>query len=600
MTPRERGLGERSGIMPFRITWPECKSAFVVPQLEPGQAVACPTCGRSLQPRQATPGLGPASIFTRPTILPATQPALPPTPTPGAPVVVQPAPQAARPAPTPPATGAFPEPSIKSLNDPYATTPSGSARVPVQEPPRQIIDGRYEVRGTLGKGAFGVVYRARDQKYNREVAVKVLLDKLLDDPKIVQRFLYEAKVLCDITHPNVVTVLGYGRDNQRYYIAFPLIRGRLLKDMIPAGGFEDPKQAVRLIITLVKALHHVHAEHGILHRDIKPANMMVVDDEALYLMDFGLAACQDRTSMTTLGTVMGTPAYMAPEQASGDNRAVCHQSDLYGAGAALFHLLTGTIPFPEKNQMAMLLAIADKKNKAPPPSRLRRSLDPALDEIVLKALEKEPADRYENGQFFAEALQEWLLTKSGSFGRPSRPQPSRPSAPGTQPRKVPGHAAPRRVAVPIVEAAAAFESVGAQDGSTVLPASPGPRPVGTSAVGSQAIPPAPVPAPLTDTAVPGSQSLPGSTTRVGHGFLGGWGLGLVWLVAAGAWIFWAYRVCLTPPVGQGGYTQYAAQRLGANDSTPTLPVYITGATLLLALLVWIIFAGRHYLSKVKK
>src|SRR5262249_52195295 len=154
--------------------------------------------------------------------------------------------------------------------------------------------------------------------------------------------------------------------------------------------------AVRLMVQVCRALHHAHAKHNILHRDVKPGNILLLPDgESLYLMDFGLAAVKDKDNesayQTLHGTILGTPAYMPPEQARGDLPSICHQSDLYGAAAVLFHLLTGKVPFPGPPP-GVFHAI--QNHPVPIPSSLRPALGTRLDEVLLRALAKRPQDRY--------------------------------------------------------------------------------------------------------------------------------------------------------------------------------------------------------------
>jgi serine/threonine protein kinase len=478
-----------------------------------------------------------------------------------------------KPVAPPPAPSAPSKPTVSPL---VPQRPSRSGVIPRG----RVIDGLYEVRGELGRGAFGVVYQCWDRKYKREVAVKVLLDKVLEDPRAVKRFLLEAEVLCGITHPNVVPVLGHGRDDQHYYIVFPLIRGRLVKDLIANGDEVDPARAIRLTITLVKALHYVYSKHAILHRDIKPANIMVVEDDALYLMDFGLAACQDRTLSPTASGIVGTPAYMSPEQASGNTIGqVCHQSDLYGAGAVLYHLLTGRFPYSGP-MPGVLKEIIDKNTKPRRPSLLRPTLDPALDRIVLKALEKDPRDRYADGLNFAETLQSWLdLNSSSARFKPPRPLRATPAVkdPGGSQVRASARPAAKVVVVPVPPVAT--ESVSTHLESTLDPPGPVAKPIGARPASSPALP---ATAPHRPSA--GVRGLVLAA------------LGLVWFVGAMVWALWVYRLPSAPVVGDWARRGFRSTEPAANP-TPTLWVYATGAALLLALLTWIGFTVKHFRSK---
>jgi serine/threonine-protein kinase len=271
--------------------------------------------------------------------------------------------------------------------------------------PGTVLGERYEVRNELGQGTFGVIYHAQDRMLNnREVAIKMLRAEVAESADARQRLEREARAMVAIVHPSILPVLDYGLCQGRYYIVFPLVKGRTLKEEIPASGLADCRRAANLVIQIARALHYLWSRHRILHRDVKPANILLAegDKDALFLMDFGLAACQDQAGRTLDKGLLGTPAYMAPEQAAGKLGHVGHSADVYSAGVVLFELLTGTVPFT-----APYPAVLDdiRARQAPPPSTLRPSLDPALDAIVARALAKSPRDRYSTGQELAEALE---------------------------------------------------------------------------------------------------------------------------------------------------------------------------------------------------
>lgn len=302
---------------------------------------------------------------------------------------------------------------------PFSTqSPAPTAPMPVGK--GVVFAGRFKIESELGQGAFGIVYHARDRQLGgRDVAIKMLRSEVVESSEAVDRLKAEAEVMARIVHPNILPVIDHGLSGGRYYIVLPLVRGRTLKDMIPAGGVKDLRQGVAIVVKVARALHHVWSQHRILHRDVKPSNILLLDgdEESLYLMDFGLAACQDtkRVRVTVIGSIMGTPAFMSPEQASGDNARVSHAADLYSAGVVLFQLLTGTVPFPAEYP-DVLYDIREKP--VPAPSSLRPGLDPALDAIVLKALAKTPERRYATGQAMAKALEDWLALRPASAPRP--------------------------------------------------------------------------------------------------------------------------------------------------------------------------------------
>ncbi|HEX3150822.1 MAG TPA: protein kinase [Gemmataceae bacterium] len=290
-----------------------------------------------------------------------------------------------------------------------------------------IIGNRYQIRSELGRGAFGVALKAFDTKMNREVAVKMLLPEALSSADAVQRFLREANLLAELGHPNIVPIFDKGEHERSYYLVCKLVKGKTLAELLPKTGFADSRIAVGHVVTLCKTLQSVFAEHSILHRDVKPANMMLEQDH-LYLMDFGMAACHDKNAVnngpgedtglaTIAGTAVGTPAYMPPEQAFFSRNQIGPWSDMYSAGAVLYHFLTGSIPIPWTGNILDIV-----QTKPIPPSMRRPGLDPALDAIVLKSLEKRPGDRYQSGEQFATALKHWL-------DRPTMSRPVPPALP---------------------------------------------------------------------------------------------------------------------------------------------------------------------------
>ena len=336
--------------------------------------------------------------------------------------------------------------------------------------------GSYQIRKPLGQGAFGVVYLAYHPFLDIEVAVKILRAEALSTAQSVERFLREAKLLARMDHPNVLRVYDAGKHGNDYYIASAYIAGKDLAAVIPEGGLE-PRRAVRLALQMLAALGYAHAQ-GIVHRDVKPQNARLNEQDTLFLMDFGLAgwavqeavpaSAADPMRLTRAGAVIGTPAYMAPEQASGLTDQAGPEADLYSAGVVLYELLTGELPFEGANLAAMLYAVVH--TQPVPPSELRPGLDPRLDAICLKALAKSPEDRYRTAGEFAAALEGWLGGKPGGpvpeepldvLPAPApptsrdRPAPSRPAAKPAgrataTPARSPAKAAPRAEDLPKV------------------------------------------------------------------------------------------------------------------------------------------------------
>ncbi len=249
--------------------------------------------------------------------------------------------------------------------------------------------GRYDLQEVLGQGAFGVVYRARDTLLGRTVALKRLRPGRLDAPGAVERFLREARSAAVLEHPHLVPVYDAGRIGEEPYLVTALIEGRNLADEL-AGHRPDFRRSARWVAELADALEHAH-QKGVVHRDIKPSNILIDRDDRAHLADFGLA--RDPSAEATLsldGSAVGTPAYMAPEQARGERGAVGARTDVYGLGVVLYELLTGSRPFQGTARM-LLLRIQEEEPRRP--RELDESIPLDLETVCLKAMAKEPAGR---------------------------------------------------------------------------------------------------------------------------------------------------------------------------------------------------------------
>jgi WD40 repeat protein len=264
--------------------------------------------------------------------------------------------------------------------------------------------GRFQIRRHLGEGAFGTVYLAHDPQLDRAVAVKVPHTAVLTNPKRVERFLREARAAAQLRHPHIVPVFETGTEGGTLYIASAFVEGKPLTDTYGEGGTEFPR-AVRLVRELCEALAYAHDE-GIVHRDVKPDNILVDAQDRVHLLDFGLASRQDDESrLTNDGAVMGTPSYMAPEQAAGNSAEAGPAADQYAAGVVLYELLTGTVPFEGPAAVVMHNAMHTPPD---PPSKRRPGVPRDVETVCLKAMAKRPEDRYPDCQAVADDLRRWL------------------------------------------------------------------------------------------------------------------------------------------------------------------------------------------------
>jgi serine/threonine-protein kinase len=264
--------------------------------------------------------------------------------------------------------------------------------------PDTVIDGRYRVIEKLGSGGMADVYNAEDTQLGRRVAVKVLYRHLAENVDFVERFRREASSAAGLQHPNIVSIFDRGEWDGTYYIAMELIAGRTLKDVIRERGPAPPDAAVDIVLQILRAARYAH-QRGIVHRDIKPHNVLIDEEGRVKVTDFGIARA-GASDMTETGSVMGTAQYLSPEQAQG--RPVDARSDLYSIGIVLYEMVTGVVPFDGESAVSVALK---QVSEAPIPPRERSpAVPPALDAVVLRALEKDPARRYQNADAFIDAL----------------------------------------------------------------------------------------------------------------------------------------------------------------------------------------------------
>jgi WD40 repeat protein len=266
--------------------------------------------------------------------------------------------------------------------------------------------GDYELIRRLGRGAMGDVYEARQVRLNRVVALKMIRGGLLATDDDVQRFRNEAEAVALLDHPRIVTIYAVGEDQGFHHFSMRLIRGGSLAERIESFR-KDPRAAASLMIEVARAMQYAH-QKGILHRDLKPANILVDENGQPHVSDFGLAKRLGAGSdLTGTGAILGTPSYMAPEQAEGSRGRVTTLTDVYGLGAVLYALLTGRAPFVGGSLFETIEKVRSPE-PPDPPSRLNPQVHRDLETICLKCLQKDPQRRYPSAEQLADDLRRWL------------------------------------------------------------------------------------------------------------------------------------------------------------------------------------------------
>lgn len=311
-----------------------------------------------------------------------------------------------------------PQPRLApTMLDPHATPSGKSSLTWVSGLPPHLPTrfGHYELQKLLGKGGMGAVYLARDLRLNRHVALKIPNLTAHDTFELRDRFMREAQVAATLSHPNLCPVYDFGEVEGVLYLTMAYLEGKPLARFIQSGKQLPPRAVATVVRQLAFAMQAAH-EKGVIHRDLKPSNIMITPRKQPVIMDFGLARRTDAedSQITHSGQILGTPAYMSPEQLNSDANAMGPASDIYGLGIILYELLAGRPPF--EGGLGTLMARI--MTEPPPPlSRWRKNIDPVLDAICQRALAKKPGERFPSMQAFAGALDDYLR------GRYKLPEP---------------------------------------------------------------------------------------------------------------------------------------------------------------------------------
>ncbi|HEY7779476.1 MAG TPA: protein kinase [Ktedonobacterales bacterium] len=269
----------------------------------------------------------------------------------------------------------------------------------------EILGDRYDLQGPVGRGGMATIYRAVDLRMGRTVAVKILREAYSNDPKFVTRFQREARAASMLQHPNIVQVFDYGQSGEAYYIVMEFIEGTDLRQYLKRSGRLSNERAVIIAHDVALGLGAAH-KRGIVHRDVKPQNILLNDDGLVKLTDFGIASVYkgaDAERLTTTGMTLGTVQYYAPEQAQGE--IVSPAADVYAMGIVMYEMVAGRTPFDGDTPVAV--AMRHIQDIPEPPSRYNPNIHPNFERIIMRCLEKDPRDRYRDGDSLAYALENY-------------------------------------------------------------------------------------------------------------------------------------------------------------------------------------------------
>ena len=274
----------------------------------------------------------------------------------------------------------------------------------------RVIGNRYEIIEKIGEGGMATVYKAKCNILKRYVAVKVLRDEFTTDEEFIKRFNTEAQSAASLTHPNIVSIYDVGHEENIYYIVMELVQWKTLKDIINEDGTLPWKWALNVSIQVASALEMAH-RNSIVHRDIKPHNIIITEDGIAKVTDFGIAKAVSNSTITAFGTTIGSVHYFSPEHARGGYTDA--KSDLYSLGVVMYEMLTGRVPFDADTPVS--IALKHMQEKPIEPIKLNPTIPYAVNKIIMKAMEKDPNERYQSATEMLKDLSMALKNPEGDF-----------------------------------------------------------------------------------------------------------------------------------------------------------------------------------------
>lgn len=269
--------------------------------------------------------------------------------------------------------------------------------------PGTVLGQRYRILDRIGGGGMALVYRAEDTALGRPVALKVLRSQFAADPEFVRRFRREAQAAASLSHPNIVSIYDVGQEGEHHYIVMELVEGETLKSRIQRQGPLSVEETTRIGLEILAALEHAHS-HKIVHRDIKPHNILLSRDGRVKVTDFGIARAVTTDTVTNTGSILGSAHYFSPEMAKG--QGATEQSDLYSLGVVLYEMVTGRVPF--QGESPITVALKHVQEEVLPPGVLNPQLPAELEAIILRALAKDPAQRFSSAAEMRQTLEQFL------------------------------------------------------------------------------------------------------------------------------------------------------------------------------------------------